>query len=57
MPVLPRRRHETGQLYAFQKTLDTYQDALGADSTLTLTTDSDLFRLRKQVQPAPPPAR
>ena len=45
-------------LYAFQKTLDTYRDALGADSTLILTTDSDLFRLLKQVQPAPaPPAR
>lgn len=42
--------------YAFQKTLDTYRTALGADSTLILTTDSDFFRLLKQVEPVGPPA-
>jgi len=39
--------------YAFQKTLDTYRTALGADSTLVLTTDSDFFRLLKQADAAP----
>jgi membrane protease subunit HflC len=37
--------------YAFTKTLETYKDTLGRDSTLILTTDSDLFRLLKQVEP------
>ncbi len=41
--------------YAFQKTLDTYEAALGADATLVLTTDSDLFRLLKQSAPPPAP--
>ena len=39
-------------LYAFQKTLDTYREVLGADSTLILTTDSDFFRLLKRLEPA-----
>jgi len=38
--------------YTFTKTLDTYKETLGRDSTLILTTDSDLFRLLKQVEPA-----
>jgi modulator of FtsH protease HflC len=38
--------------YAFTKTLETYKETLGRDSTLILTTDSDLFRLLKQVEPA-----
>ncbi|MFM8703894.1 MAG: protease modulator HflC [Planctomycetia bacterium] len=46
--------------YAFVKTLDTYRATLGRDSTLILTTDSDLFRLLKRVDgggvPAAPPA-
>ena len=37
--------------YAFQKTLETYRATLGRDSTLILTTDSDLFRLLKAVEP------
>lgn len=37
--------------YAFTKTLDTYRETLGRDSTLILTTESDLFRLLKQVEP------
>jgi len=35
--------------YAFVKTLDMYKTTLGRDSTLILTTDSDLFRLLKRV--------
>ncbi|MFM7109053.1 MAG: protease modulator HflC [Planctomycetaceae bacterium] len=39
--------------YAFLKTLDTYEAALGDDATLVLTTDSDLFRLLKEATPPP----
>jgi modulator of FtsH protease HflC len=35
--------------YQFTKTLETYQKTLGKDSTVILTTDSDLFRLMKHV--------
>ena len=56
--------------YAFVKTLDTWKTTLDRDSTLILTTDSDLFRLLKRIEgvgggaaaavapanpPAPPP--
>jgi membrane protease subunit HflC len=37
--------------YRFSKTLETYKSTLGRDSTLILTTDSDLFRLLKQIDP------
>ena len=42
--------------YAFLKTLDTYQATLGSDTTVVLTTDSDLFGLLKRVGEGPPPA-
>ena len=42
---------KAADFYAFVKTLDTYKATLGRDSTLILTTDSDLFRLLKQSQP------
>ena len=44
--------------YGFIKTLETYQATLGSDTTVVLTTDSDLFRLFKQVgsPPADQPA-
>lgn len=35
------------EFYGFLKTLDMYRDALGSDTTVVLTTDSDLFRLLK----------
>ncbi|MBE7501855.1 MAG: protease modulator HflC [Verrucomicrobiales bacterium] len=35
--------------YAFLKTLETYRTALSNDTTLILTTDSDLFRLLKTL--------
>ena len=35
--------------YAFTKTLETYEAALGADATVVLTTESDLFRLLKEA--------
>jgi membrane protease subunit HflC len=40
---------KAADFYAFVKTLDTYKATLGRDSTLILTTDSDLFRLLKRV--------
>ena len=43
------------EFYAFLKTLDTYRETLGRDSTLILTTDSDLFRLLKSASPPPRP--
>jgi membrane protease subunit HflC len=38
--------------YQFTKTLETYQKTLGKDTTVILTSDSDLFRLFKTLQPA-----
>jgi modulator of FtsH protease HflC len=42
------------EFYGFMKTLETYRDTLGRDSTLILTTDSDLFRLLKSATPPAP---
>ena len=44
--------------YTFMKTLDTYKTTLGRDSTLVLSTDSDLFSLLKSIggKPTPDPA-
>jgi membrane protease subunit HflC len=42
-----------GEFYTFLKTLDMYRETLGRDSTLILTTDSDLFRLLKSAAPPP----
>jgi membrane protease subunit HflC len=36
--------------YQFTKTLETYQKTLGKDSTVILTSDSDLFRLFKSIE-------
>jgi membrane protease subunit HflC len=41
------------EFYSLLKTLDTYESTLGRDSTLILTTDSDLFRLLKRADPPP----
>ncbi|MDP3850262.1 MAG: protease modulator HflC [Luteolibacter sp.] len=37
--------------YQFTKTLETYQKTLGKDTTVILTSESDLFRLFKSVEP------
>ena len=37
--------------YQFIKTLETYQKTLGKDSTVVMTSDSDLFRLFKSIEP------
>lgn len=36
--------------YQFTKTLETYQKTLGKDSTVILTSDSELFRLFKRIE-------
>jgi len=58
-----------GEFYNFIRTLEVYQKALGGDTRLILTTDSDLLRLLKGLEPAgalpgsakeptsPPPAK
>ncbi|MGA0038291.1 MAG: protease modulator HflC [Pirellulales bacterium] len=38
------------EFYGFLKTLDMYREALGSDTTVVLTTDSDLFRLLKSAK-------
>ena len=52
---------QAADFYAYLKTLDTYEAALGGDATVVLTTDSDLFRLFKEAAPPaadpPRPAR
>jgi membrane protease subunit HflC len=44
---------QAAEFYAFLKTLETYRTVLSGNSTLVLSTDSDLFRLLKTVAPKP----
>jgi len=46
---------EAGEFYNFIRTLDVYKAAIGSQTRLVLTTDSDLFRLLKTVPPPPEP--
>jgi len=41
---------EAVELYGFVKTLDTYRSVIDADTTLILSTDSELFRLLKSSE-------
>jgi modulator of FtsH protease HflC len=41
---------ETGDFYKFQRTLQVYENALTGGTRLILTTDSDLFRMLKEVE-------
>lgn len=43
------------EFYGFQKTLDTYEQVISGDTTLVLSTESDIYRLMKNLPPAPPP--
>ena len=43
---------ETGDFYAFQKTLEVYREALKGDTRLILTTDSELLGMLKTLGPA-----
>jgi len=48
---------ETGDFYNFQRTLEVYEAALGKGTRLILTTDSDLFRMLKEVSAGMKPAQ
>jgi membrane protease subunit HflC len=43
------------EFYRFTRTLETWRQTLGSDTTLVLTTDSDLFRLLKGIDPPQAP--
>ena len=45
------RSAETVEFYEFVKTLETYEDLFNSDTTLLLSTESDLFKLLKQIEP------
>ena len=42
---------EALDFYEFLKTMETYQEILSEDSTVVLSTDSDLFTFLKNVEP------
>jgi membrane protease subunit HflC len=44
---------EVGEFYTFTRTLEAYETALGKDSRMILTTDSDFFRMLKMPSAAP----
>jgi len=44
---------ETGEFYTFIRTLEAYQEALGPNTRLILTTDSELLELLKENPPPP----
>lgn len=43
---------ETGDFYNFQRTLEVYEKSLDSGTRMILTTDSDLFRMLKEVNPS-----
>ena len=47
---------ESGDFYNFTRTLEIYKEALKGNTRLVLTTDSDLLRLIKGLDPLKPPA-
>jgi membrane protease subunit HflC len=47
---------QAAEFYAFLKSMETYRRALAKDSTLILSTESDLFSLLKRAAPKPAPS-
>ena len=47
--------NEVGEFYTFVRTLQAYEDAIGKDSRMILTTDSDFFSMLKKLGPAQTP--
>ncbi len=45
---------ETGDFYNFLRTLEVYKTAFEKNTRLILTTDSEMFRMLKQMEPAKP---
>ena len=46
---------KAAEFYAFLKSMETYRIIFSKDSTLVLSTDSDLFKLIKHIDPRTPP--
>jgi membrane protease subunit HflC len=44
---------EAAEFFNFTRTLETYLKVTDAETTLVLSTDSDLYRLMKTMTPAP----
>jgi membrane protease subunit HflC len=44
---------ESVAFYEFIKTMETYKEMLGQDSTLIMTTDSDIFKFLKRIEGGP----
>jgi membrane protease subunit HflC len=47
---------QAAEFYAFLKSMETYRRALAKDTTMILSTDSDLFSLLKRSSPKPGPS-
>jgi membrane protease subunit HflC len=45
---------EAGEFFTFVRTLEAFKKALTSDTRLILTTDSEFFRLLKELEPVPP---
>ncbi|HEX5397582.1 MAG TPA: protease modulator HflC, partial [Verrucomicrobiae bacterium] len=45
------KNKETAGFYDFMKTLDTYKQIATNDTTIVFSTDSDLFRFLKGIEP------
>ena len=46
---------EVGEFYTFIRTLEAYEKSIGKDSRLILTTDSDFFKMLKELEPVGQP--
>ncbi|MCB1236665.1 MAG: protease modulator HflC [Verrucomicrobiae bacterium] len=46
---------EAAELYEFLRTMELYENVLGNDSTLILSTDSDVFQFMKRIDPGAAP--
>lgn len=44
---------EVGEFYTFVRTLEAYENSIGKDSRMILTTDSDFLKMLKMTEPAP----
>ena len=47
-----RAIREVGDFYTFVRTLEAYEKAIGTDTRLILTTDSEFLQLLKKLDPA-----
>ena len=48
--------HQTVEFFEFTRTLQAYKDIISGETTLVLSTDSDLFKFVKAMKAAPPSA-